>query len=45
MHVRTGDGAIAITELVPEGKKRMRAQDFINGRGIAVGDVLSKVGE
>lgn len=45
VHVRTGDGAIAITELVPEGKKRMRAQDFINGRGIAVGDALSKVGE
>ena len=45
IHIRVGDGAIAVTELVPEGKKRMRASDFINGRGIAVGDVLTGDGE
>ena len=45
IHIRVGDGAIAVTELVPEGKKRMRASDFINGRGITVGDVLTGDGE
>lgn len=31
-------GSIAITGVVPEGKKRMTAMDFINGRGVAVGN-------
>lgn len=41
VHIKTGDGTIAVTELVPEGKKRMRACDFINGRGIALADMLT----
>ena len=32
--------AIAITRVLPEGKGRMSAADFIRGRKIAVGDVL-----
>ncbi|MBE6612337.1 MAG: methionyl-tRNA formyltransferase [Ruminococcaceae bacterium] len=35
-------GAIAITGLLPEGKSRMRAADFINGRKIEAGDRLVK---
>ncbi len=35
-------GSIAVTQLLPEGKSRMRAADYINGRKIAVGDVLAK---
>ena len=33
-------GSVAITEVLPEGKNRMRAADFINGRKIAQGDLL-----
>ena len=35
-------GSIAITNLLPEGKSRMRAADYINGRKIAAGDRLRK---
>lgn len=35
-------GSIAVTELLPEGKNRMRAADFVNGRKIAPGDRLVK---
>ena len=35
-------GSVAITGVLPEGKSRMRAADFINGRKIAVGDILTK---
>ena len=35
-------GSIAVTHLLPEGKSRMSAADYINGRKIAVGDVLTK---
>ncbi len=35
-------GSVGITALLPEGKSRMSAKDFINGRKIAVGDVLTK---
>lgn len=39
--VACGNGtAIAITRVLPEGKGRMSAADFIRGRKIAVGDVL-----
>ena len=34
-------GSVFILSVLPEGKKRMAASDFINGRKIAVGDVLS----
>lgn len=36
-----GGGKIAVTGVVPEGKKRMAAADFIRGRKISVGDILS----
>ena len=39
--VACGDGKLLITEVVPEGKKPMSAASFVNGRGVAVGDVLS----
>ncbi len=42
IEVACGKGSIAITALLPEGKGRMAASDYINGRKIAVGDVLGK---
>ena len=41
IEVACGCGSIFILSVLPEGKKRMAASDFINGRKIAVGDVLS----
>ena len=41
MEVACGTGSVSILAVLPEGKKRMAAADFINGRKIAVGDVLS----
>lgn len=38
--VKTGDGAILIKEVKLEGKKKQKAIDFINGRGIKIGDKL-----
>jgi methionyl-tRNA formyltransferase len=38
--VTCGEGCLAITGVVPEGKSRMAASAYINGRKIAVGDVL-----
>ncbi len=35
-------GSVAITGVLPEGKSRMRAADFINGRKISEGDRLTK---
>jgi methionyl-tRNA formyltransferase len=34
------DNAVALLTVLPEGKKRMSASDFINGRKIQVGDLL-----
>jgi len=39
--VACGSGAVAITEVRPEGKGSMKAADFVRGRKIAVGDVLN----
>lgn len=39
--VACGEGEIALLTVLPEGKKRMAAADFINGRKIALGDVLA----
>lgn len=39
--VSCGGGILDITGVVPEGKKKMPASAYINGRKIAVGDVLS----
>lgn len=38
--VACGEGCLAITGVVPEGKSKMAASAYINGRKIAVGDVL-----
>lgn len=36
------DSCIDIIELIPEGKRKMQAGDFVRGRGIAVGDILGE---
>ena len=36
--IACGNGAVSVTELLPEGKSRMNSSAFINGRQIAVGD-------
>ena len=38
--VACGSGAIAITKVFPESKRKMEARDFINGSKIKVGDIL-----
>ena len=38
--VAVGGGKIALTSVLPEGKRLMSAADCINGRRVAVGDVL-----
>lgn len=38
IEVACPDGTILLTEVLPTGKKRMSAADFINGRKIALGD-------
>ncbi len=40
--VACGVGSVALLSVLPEGKKRMNAADFINGRKINVGDLLGK---
>ena len=40
--VACGEGALLVTRIVPEGKGRMDAADFVRGRKIAVGDVLGE---
>jgi len=35
--VATGDGAVAFAEVQPPGRRRMVAQDWINGRAVEVG--------
>ncbi len=38
--VACGDGALSITHLIPEGKGKMTAADYIRGRKIQKGEVL-----
>ena len=38
--VACGEGALEVTVVVPEGKGKMSAGDFIRGRKIKVGDIL-----
>ena len=40
--IACGSGCIVLRKLLPEGKKRQNASDFINGRQIAVGDIFRK---
>ena len=39
--VACGEGALLLREITPEGKGKMKAADFIRGRQIEVGEVLS----
>jgi methionyl-tRNA formyltransferase len=41
MHVAAGGGSVTIREVQAPGRKRMFAQQFAAGRGLAVGDVLT----
>ena len=41
MIVACGDGAVAVREVHPAGKRRMAALDWAQGRGVAVGDSWS----
>lgn len=38
--VACGEGALLLREIVPEGKGKMRAADFIRGRRLQIGEVL-----
>ncbi len=38
--VACGDGAIEVLGVIPEGKGRMSAGDFVRGRKIKIGDIL-----
>ena len=38
INVVCGDGAVALTSVQPQGKRRMSAGDLIHGRAVAVGD-------
>ena len=38
--VACGEGALCLREIIPEGKGKMRAADFIRGRQIEIGEVL-----
>ena len=42
IHVQCKDGVIAIEELIPQGKGKMKSKDYINGRKINLGDILGK---
>ena len=41
--VKCGDGCILVTGVIPEGKGRMSAADFVRGRKIAAHDMLGGV--
>lgn len=41
IEVSCAKGSILFTRVLPEGKNRMNALDFIRGRSICVGDILS----
>ena len=38
--VACGEGALRVLSVIPEGKGKMSAGDFLRGRKIAVGDIL-----
>ena len=41
LRVACATGAVAATEVQPAGRARMAARAFVNGRGVAAGDVLT----
>ncbi len=38
--IACGEGALRVTTLIPEGKGKMTAGDFVRGRKISLGDIL-----
>jgi methionyl-tRNA formyltransferase len=45
LHLACGEGTVlAMTVVQPDGKRQMTAEDAVNGRQLAVGDVLQAVG-
>ena len=40
IHVACGDGAIKLLGVLPEGKSKMNASDYIRGRKLNIGDIL-----
>ena len=38
--VACADGTVTVTCVIPEGKGRMNAADYIRGRKLSVGDIL-----
>ena len=41
--IACGEGALSVTHVIPEGKGKMTAGDFIRGRKIQLGDILTYV--
>jgi methionyl-tRNA formyltransferase len=41
IHVATGDGELAIVDVQPEGRRAMRAHDFLLGHHLATGETFS----
>jgi methionyl-tRNA formyltransferase len=39
--VETGEGALGILDIQPEGRRPMHAQDFVHGHRVATGDTFS----
>ena len=39
--IACGEGALSVTHVIPEGKGKMTAGDFIRGRKISLGDILT----
>ena len=41
IEIACAKGSVRLLRVLPEGKARMSASDFIRGRGISIGDILS----
>jgi methionyl-tRNA formyltransferase len=41
LRIACGSGAVTVTEVQPAGRARMAVRAFVNGRGVAAGDVLT----
>ena len=41
IEVACGEGSVTLLRVLPEGKGRMAAADFVRGRKVAVGDILN----
>ena len=40
IEIACGVGSISLTRILPEGKARMSAADFIRGRSVSIGDIM-----